>query len=48
MKFYRITARSKNLCKEIDEDAFIVDFKNLLRKYGIDSVHINVFKNDNK
>ena len=48
MKFYRITARSKNLCIEIDEDAFIVDFKNLLRKYGIDSVHINVFKNDNK
>ncbi len=25
MKFYRITAKSKALCNEIDEDAFIID-----------------------
>jgi hypothetical protein len=47
MKYYRITARSKVLCNEIDEDAFIVDFKNLLKKYGISSVHVNIFKHDN-
>lgn len=47
MKYYRITARSKALCNEIDEDAFIIDFKNLLQKYGISSVHVNIFKHDN-
>lgn len=47
MKFYRITAKSKALCNEIDEDAFIIDFKDLLKKYGISSVHINIFKHDN-
>ena len=31
MKYYRITAKSKVLCNEIDEDAFIVDFKDLLK-----------------
>ena len=36
-----------NLCNEIDEDAFIVDFKDLLKKYGISSVHVNIFKHDN-
>lgn len=48
MKYYRLTARSKVPCNEIDEDAFIVDFKDLLKKYGIESVHINIFKNDNQ
>lgn len=47
MKYYRITARSKVLCDEFDEDALIVDFKNLLKRYGISSVHINIFKQDN-
>ena len=47
MKYYRITARSKSLCNEIDEDAFIVDFMDLLKKYGISSVHVNIFKHDN-
>jgi hypothetical protein len=47
MKYYRITARSKALCNEIDEDAFIVDFKDLLKKYGISSVQVNIFKHDN-
>lgn len=48
MKYYRITARSKIPCNEIDENKFIIDFKNLLREHGIESVHINIFKNDNK
>ena len=47
MKFYRITARSKIPCEMTDEDAFIVEFKALLNKYGIESAHINIFKNDN-
>ena len=47
MKYYKITAKSKALCNEIDEDAFIVDFKDLLNKYSISSVHVNIFKNDN-
>ena len=47
MKYYRITAKSKVLYNEIGEDAFIVDFKDLLKKYGISSVHINIFKHDN-
>ena len=47
MKYYSITAKSKALCDEIDEDAFIVDFKDLLKKYGISSVHVNIFKHDN-
>lgn len=47
MKYYKITARSKALCNEIDEGAFIVDFKDLLKKYGISSVHVNIFKHDN-
>ena len=47
MKFYRITARSKVPYEMKDEDAFIVEFKALLKKYGVESVHINIFKNDN-
>ena len=30
-----------------DEDAFIVEFKALLKKHGVKSVHINIFKHDN-
>ena len=48
MKFYRITARSKVPCLMTDEDSFIIEFKDLLKKHGIESVHINIFKNDNK
>ena len=47
MKYYRITARSKIPCEMTDEDAFIVEFKALLKKHGIESVHINIFKNEN-
>ena len=47
-QYYRITARSKNRYIMTDEDSFIVEFKALLRKYGIASVHINIFKNDNR
>ena len=47
MTYYRITARSKVPCEMKDEDTFIVEFKALLKKHGIESVHINIYKNDN-